>query len=208
MKISIKFILNTIVSLASFIGGVYFCALLIFILIGLPGGDIPFGFSWKSVIYICMLSLIYGISLRILYIKVGHKIVKLSICIFIAGVVFGPAILTNSTNIINFFRTPSHHTQLELKNEIQKIISRNDLPYRIDSKESEERTKYEVIRTVILMVREQDGQIKKNEVKTLANEVKIPNIRLVLFDKSFKDSIDIIVDEDRSIRCDPSEFCN
>jgi nitrate reductase NapE component len=42
MKKFIKYILNTVVSLASFIGGVYFCVLLILILIGLPGGDIPF----------------------------------------------------------------------------------------------------------------------------------------------------------------------
>lgn len=102
MKKSIKYILNTVVSLASFIGGVYFCAFHILILLGLPGGDITFSFSWESVIYICMITLIYGISLRILYIKVGHKIVKLSICVFIAGIVFGPAFLINYHNIMGF----------------------------------------------------------------------------------------------------------
>jgi hypothetical protein len=102
MKKFIKYILNTVVSLASFIGGVYFCVLLIFILIGLPGGDIPFGFSWRNLVYICILTLIYGILLRVLYIKVGHKIVKLSICIFISGIVFGPAFLINYHNIMEF----------------------------------------------------------------------------------------------------------
>lgn len=95
MKNSMKYILNTIVSLASFITGVYFCVLLIFILIGLPGGSIPFGFSWESVMYICVLTLIYGILLRIIYIKIGLKIVKLSICIFIVGIISGPTILIN-----------------------------------------------------------------------------------------------------------------
>jgi hypothetical protein len=102
MKKSIKYILNTIVSLVSFIGGVCFSALLMFILIGLPGSIFYTGFPWGFVMYICMFTLIYGILLRVLYIKVGHKIVKLSICIFISGIVFGPAILINYHNIMEF----------------------------------------------------------------------------------------------------------
>lgn len=102
MKKTIKYILITIISLASFIGGVVFSALLLFILIGLPGSIFCTGFPWEFVIYICMFTLIYGISLRMLYIKVGHKIVKLSVCIFIVGVVFGPAFLFNYPEIMGF----------------------------------------------------------------------------------------------------------
>lgn len=95
MKKSLKYILNTVVSLASFIGGVYFGTLLIFILIGLPGSIFYTGFPWEFVINIFIFTLIYGFSLRMLYIKVGIKLVKLSICIFIVGIITGPTILIN-----------------------------------------------------------------------------------------------------------------
>lgn len=97
-----EYILNTIVSLVSFIGGVCFCTLLIFIMIGLPGSIFYTGFPWGFVMYICMLTLIYGILLRIIYIKFGLKIVRLSICIFIAGIVVGPTFLINFHNIMGF----------------------------------------------------------------------------------------------------------
>lgn len=94
MKNSMKYILNTIVSLASFIGGGFFGVLLIGLMLSIEGPTLVMipGPIWESLLPVLGFILIYGILIAIMYKKVGFKLVKLSICIFIAGILFGPAI--------------------------------------------------------------------------------------------------------------------
>lgn len=94
MKNPKKYILNTVVSLASFIGGGFFGVLLISLMLSIEGPTLVMipGPIWESLLPVLAFILIYGIIIMIMYKKVGLKLVKLSICIFIAGILFGPAI--------------------------------------------------------------------------------------------------------------------
>lgn len=104
--------------------------------------------------------------------------------------------------------TPSHRTQMSIQREIQKIIQENDLPYTLDSKESEKQTKHEVIRTVILLRKITGDAIQEKEVDLLIKNSPSTNLRLVLYERNQQEHVTVVLNKDRSIYyCEPIEFC-
>lgn len=141
--------------------------------------------------------------------KKNSELVMIAFFTFIISIIVTPVIIIYSADISRFFRTPpSHKTQMSLQKEIQKIIQENDLPYILDSKESEKQTKKEYTRTVILLRKKTGDKIQQKEVDLVLKNSPSSELRLTFYDKKKKENVTVVLNKDRSIvYCDPIEFC-
>lgn len=208
MRIALK-ILLVLVSIGL---GVISCGLGVSILMTLgEPGFIVFD-SGSRGIQIFLLSMIiigYSILLFLLYRnKKNSELAMIALYTFILSIIVTPVIIIYSSDIHDFFMTPSHRTQMSIQREIQKIIQENDLPYTLDSKESEKQTKYEVIRTVILLRKITGDTIQEKEVDLLIKNSPSTNLRLVLYERNQQEHVTVVLNKDGSIYyCEPIEFC-
>lgn len=89
-------------------------------------------------------------------------------------------------HFIRSFKVPSHRSQELVREEVRRIIEDNNLPYVIDSKESEERTKIAVTRHMVQLKKEVQGIVEPMEVGLVLKSVSsFPNVA-----------------------CDPKEYCS
>ncbi|MNC30983.1 hypothetical protein D3C75_792860 [compost metagenome] len=106
---------------------------------------------------------------------------------------------------------PSHKSQELVREEVRRIIEDNDLPYIIDSKESEEQTKEEVTRHVVLLKKEVKGIVEPMEVELVLKSVSsLPNVnlRLVFYDMNKQEPVIVLINIEKEIACSPKEYCN
>ncbi|OAB24962.1 hypothetical protein PMSD_28165 [Paenibacillus macquariensis subsp. defensor] len=197
--------------LLSFGVGVTSCSLSINIMAGLedpefivwdpgPGGVLTF--------YLSIIIIGYSVLMFILNKKNNQRLVMIALYTFLLSLVLTPLYIIYSVDVSNYFKTPSHKTQTAIRKEIQRIIEENDLPYIIDSKESESRTKYEVIRTVILLKKETEGKIQQNEVGLVLRNRLNAELSLVFYDKNQQEYVSVVLNKDkRIVDCNPMEFC-
>ena len=161
----------------------------------------------------CFLLLIIIIAYSVLLFllnrnKKNSKLVMTALSSFLISFIATPLIIIYSVDIRDFFMTPSHRTQMSIQKEIQKIIQENDLPYKLDSKESEKRTKYEVIHTVIILRKKTVDRIQQKEVDLVINNSPRTKLSFVFYDKNQQELVTVVLNKDRSIvNCDPIEFC-
>ncbi|MFL1674907.1 hypothetical protein ABEV00_13360 [Paenibacillus thiaminolyticus] len=208
MRIALK-ILLVLVSIGL---GVISCGLGVSILMTLgEPGFIVFD-SGSRGIQIFLLSMIiigYSILLFLLYRnKKNSELAMIALYTFILSIIVTPVIIIYSSDIHDFFMTPSHRTQMSIQREIQKIIQENDLPYTLDSKESKKQTKHEVIRTVILLRKITGDTIQEKEVDLLIKNSPSTNLRLVLYERNQQEHVTVVLNKDGSIYyCEPIEFC-
>ncbi|MCM3338985.1 hypothetical protein M3650_10155 [Paenibacillus sp. MER TA 81-3] len=208
MRIALK-ILLVLVSIGL---GVISCALGLNILISF-GGPKYYNPGPRG-IQIFLLSMIiigYSILLFLLYRnKKNSELAMIALLTFILSIIVTPVISVYSADISRFFRSPpSYKTQMSLQKEIQKIIQENDLPYTLDSKESEKKTKNEYTRTVILLRKKTSDKIQQKEVDLVIKNSPSSALRLTFYDKNQQENVTVILDKDGDIvYCDPLEFCD
>ncbi|MFD3269718.1 hypothetical protein ACE3MS_06110 [Paenibacillus dendritiformis] len=145
MRMALK-ILLVLVSIGL---GVISCGLGVGILmtLGEPGFIVfDSGLRGKQIFLLSMIIIAYSILLFLLYRnKKNSELAMIALYTFIISIIVTPVIIIYSADISRFFRTPpSHKTQMSLQKEIQKIIQENDLPYTLDSKESEKKQKMSI----------------------------------------------------------------
>ncbi|MDG0871978.1 hypothetical protein L5D93_05410 [Paenibacillus thiaminolyticus] len=162
----------------------------------------------KQIFLLSIIIIAYSILLFVLYRKINSELAMTALFTFIIAIIVTPVIIVYSSDIHDFFMTPSHRTQMSIQREIQKIIQENDLPYTLDSKESEKQTKHEVIRTVILLRKITGDAIQEKEVDLLIKNSPSTNLRLVLYERNQQEHVTVVLNKDRSIYyCEPIEFC-
>lgn len=206
MRIALK-ILLVLVSIGL---GLISCALGLNILISF--GEPKYYNPGPRGIQIFLLSMIiigYSILLFLLYRnKKNSELAMIALLTFILSIIVTPVIIVYSSDIHDFFMTPSHRTQMSIQREIRKIIQENDLPYTLDSKESEKETKYEVIRTVIILQKTTGDRIQEKEVDLLIKNSPSTNLRLIFYERNQQENVSVVLSKDRSIvDCDPIDFC-
>ncbi|WII38708.1 hypothetical protein [Paenibacillus thiaminolyticus] len=163
----------------------------------------------KQILLLSMIIIAYSILLFLVYRnKKNSETAMIALFTFIISIIVTPVIIVYSVDIHDFFMTPSHRTQMSIQGEIQKIIQENNLPYTLDSKESEKQTKHEVIRTVILLRKITGDAIQEKEVDLLIKNSPSTNLRLVLYERNQQEHVTVVLNKDRSIYyCEPIEFC-
>ncbi|NOJ73391.1 hypothetical protein [Paenibacillus alvei] len=208
MRIALKIFL-VLVSIGL---GLISCALVINILISF--GKRPFvvynpGPRGVQCLLLLLIIIAYSVLLFLLYRnKKNSKLVKTALSSFLISFIVTPFIITYSGDIHDFFVTPTHRTQMSIQKEIQKIIQENDLPYTLDSKESEKRTKYAVIHTVILLIKNNNSKILQKEVEIIIKNSPNTNLSFVFKDQNQKEFVTVFLNKDKSnVRCNPIEFC-
>ncbi|MGG4394348.1 hypothetical protein ABEX25_08610 [Paenibacillus thiaminolyticus] len=209
MRMALKIVL-VLVSIGL---GVISCALGLNILMsfGQPGFKVydP-GPRGKQIFLLSMIIIAYSILLFLVYRnKKNSEIAMIALFTFIISIIVTPVIIIYSADISRFFRTPpSHKTQMSIQKEIQKIIQENDLPYILDSKESEKQTKNEYTRTVILLRKKTGDKIQQKEVDLVVKNSPSSKLRLTFYDKNQQEDVTVILGKDGGIYyCDPIEFC-
>ncbi|WP_374020591.1 hypothetical protein ABU162_13925 [Paenibacillus thiaminolyticus] len=135
------------------------------------------------------------ILLFVLYRKINSELAMTALFTFIISIIVTPVIIVYSSDIHDFFMTPSHRTQMSIQREIQKIIQENDLPYTLDSKESEKQTKHEVIRNVILLRKITGDTIQEKEVDLLIKNSPSTNLRLVLYERNQQEHVTVVLNK-------------
>lgn len=203
--------MRALLLLLSFVFGVTTCCLLLSILAGLEDPDFIVWNPGPRGVLIFYLSIIivgYSALIFILHKINNQMLVATAVCTFVLSILITPLFIRYSVDISNYFKTPSHKTQTAIREEIQRIIEENDLPYIIDSKESEKQTKYEANRTVIILIKEIEGRIQQKEVGLVLMDRPSAELSLLFFDKDLLESVSVDINKDKSIvHCNPIEFC-
>ncbi|MNW57604.1 hypothetical protein D3C74_354220 [compost metagenome] len=165
-----------------------------------------------------LIILIFGFSL--LSIKIykktrNRRLIEIALLACLSSFFLTPIYSIYSVDIHNFirsFKVPSHQSQELVREGVRQIIESNDLPYVIDSKESEERTKEEPQRYVVLLKKEVQGRIEPMEVELVLKSISsLPNVelKLVFHNLNEKENVSIILNKDKEIKsCSPKEYCN
>ncbi|MNW48079.1 hypothetical protein D3C74_254280 [compost metagenome] len=145
----------------------------------------------------------------------NKRLIGVPLLAFMSSLFLSPIYSIYSVDIKHYFesfKVPSHKSQELVREEVRRIIEDNDLPYVIDSKESEEWTKNEPKRYVILLKKEVQGNIEPIEVELVLKFISsLPNveIKLVFYDLNKKENVSIIINKDKEIiSCSPKEYCN
>ncbi|MCM3290246.1 hypothetical protein M3661_08905 [Paenibacillus sp. MER 180] len=138
--------------------------------------------------------------------KKNYYLVMAALCSFLFSFIVTPFIITYSADIHDFFVKPTHRTQMSIQKEIQKIILENDVPYTLDSKESEKQTTDDVI--VIILRKNNSDKIQQKEVELIIKNSLPRKLIFIFYDRDQKESVSVILNKDKSdVRCDPIEFC-
>lgn len=137
--------------------------------------------------------------------KKNYYLVMTALCSFLFSFIVTPVFVTYSADIHDFFVKPTHRTQMSIQNEIQKIILENDLPYTLDSKESEKQTTDDVI--VIILRKNNSDKIQQKEVELIINNTPRRKLYFVFYDQNKKENVSVARDKDEIFDCNPIEFC-
>ncbi|KTD85643.1 hypothetical protein [Paenibacillus etheri] len=134
---------------------------------------------------------------------------------FIISLVFffnAPRAMVLKFNVENYFHKVSIESNFKFIDKIQtEINNRHISSYLIDFKASKERVKEFKTRYVVVLVKDIEGVITKDEVLFFldaAKDKKFKNVDLLFYDKAKADSITIDMDYKNGITyCSPNDKC-
>lgn len=204
-----RIILPIIASILSICGGGFFAYLILLLMLSGDGGLIIFDVppASQTLLYLVLTLLPFVISVYILK-KKEQRLIKTTILVsFIASFMMSFILIPNQSAILDYFRTPSKHVQMEIRGQVQQVIDRNQLPFVIDQKVSERRTKDEAIRTVVYMNMTQDGELHKKEVKPFVSITFETDVRIIIKDKADVNHVSIVFDRDKKVICSNESYC-
>jgi len=205
----LRIILPIIASILSIGGGWLFGYLIMLLMLSGDEGLIIFDVPPAShtLLYLVLTLLPFVVAVYVLNKKEKSGIIGTIIVCFIASVVMYFIVLFNQSAILDYFRTPSKHVQLEIQSQVQQVINRNQLPFVIDPKVSERQTQDEAIRTVVYMNTTTEGDLQKNEIKPLARMSFETDVRLIIKDKEDVNYVSIVIDKGKEVSCSDEYYC-
>ncbi|MDT0121142.1 hypothetical protein Q9R46_00690 [Paenibacillus sp. RRE4] len=205
-----RIILPIIASILSIGGGGVFAYFLLILLLSIDNGGFRIFIGppkSETLLKLALIILPFVVAVYVLNKKQQHVIKKTIIASFVASFVMSFILIPNQVAILDFFRTPSKHVQLEIQSQVQQIIDKQQLPYVIDQKESESWTDDEVIRTVVYLNKTLPGELKKEEVKPFLGTTFETNVLLVFNDKREGELFKIVIDKGEESGCSNESLC-
>ncbi|OMD48439.1 hypothetical protein BSK56_11745 [Paenibacillus borealis] len=140
---------------------------------------------------------------------------NLMIICFIISIVFflvAPLVLGWISNVDDYFHKVSIESNDKFINKIQADINNQHIPYLIDSQTSEERVKELKTYYVVVLVKQSEGAITKDEVEffvDVAKSKKFKKVSLLFYDLSKANYIKIFVHYEKGITyCYPNDECD
>ncbi|WP_169834337.1 hypothetical protein [Paenibacillus donghaensis] len=115
-------------------------------------------------------------------------------------------------DVKDYFHKVSIESNEKFLNNIQTEINNQPIPsYLIDTKASERRVKELKTKYVVVLVKNTEGAITKNEVGyflDVARSKKFKNVNLLFYDKSKENSVDISMNFENGVTfCYPNMEC-
>lgn len=150
--------------------------------------------------------LLFIVTLRYLLKKThGESLVSLCIVVFVISLIFTPAVVNK---LDHYLSIPSGKEQHQTIKEVSNIISQTNIPYKVDEKESKERTKKYGLRVDVVLVKTMDGFFDKSEIAAFLAKLPKGEISLTFYTLGKSDVFGLAVDNDKSIfTCAPFETC-
>ncbi|GIO35816.1 hypothetical protein J41TS12_06770 [Paenibacillus antibioticophila] len=112
---------------------------------------------------------------------------------------------------LSYQNPPSYQSQELVRGGLRQIIEDNELPYVIDFQDSEDQTLDEVVRHVVILVKEvENSNIAISEVETVLESVSVlpkEEMKLLFFNLDKEERVTVMISKDRDISCSPSDYC-
>lgn len=167
------------------------------------------------VIPLCILLVVVFCYVLFIIFSIKNNKQNLMFVCFIITIVFflnAPRVLSWKFNVENYFHKVSIESNYKFIDKIQtEINNRHISSYSIDFEASEERVKGFKTRYVVVLVKNIEGVITKDEVLLFldaAKDKKFNNVDLLFFDKAKGDSITIDMNFENGITyCAPNDKC-
>lgn len=166
--------------------------------------------SVSFLVYLIFLQLIitvvFFMILRIQLKKTNSEsLVSLCIAAFVIFLLLGPAIV-NKIDYINSI--PSSKEQNQALKDASNIISHTNLPYKVDEKESKEKTKEYGMRVNIVLVKTENGYFNKREIDEFLKELPSREARITFYTFGKANLLALAMDKEKKIfSCAPFEVC-